>query len=332
VALSAALELIDTALMQTEATPPSVSRPSVGEAPWLTPRLSRVLPALACPSCDAELIIIESGATCRNCQRVYPHRAGKLYFTEPWRTDDSSGRLKESLKRALGNVLYRYLLPLFGPTYPFSFRRAICREGDPSKVLVVDVGSGNHRLDDDIIALDGVDYPCVDIVADVTALPFKSDSIDIIASRSLLEHVWPIESALSEMKRCTAPGGANLHLIPFLFPFHASPADFQRLTHAGAAALFTDWNVTAQYHVFGPFTLFLVLTSEILALLLSFGMPRLRAVLGIVICAVLSPIKFLDFPFLYIRSFVTVAPSILTIARKPPRTLEVRRDDGGFPR
>jgi len=295
-----------------------VSSCDVGEAPWPNLRLARVLPALACPSCRAGLIIAGSGVKCPGCERVYPHRAGKLYFTEPSRSEDVSGELKERLKRTFGNVLYRFILPVFGPTYPFSFRRAIRREGDPSKVLVVDVGSGNHRLDDDIVALDGVDYPCVDIVADVTALPFKTDSIDIIASRSLLEHVWPIETALSEMKRCTVPGGANLHLIPFLFPFHASPSDFQRLTHAGAAALFADWSITAQYHVFGPFTLLLVLVSEILALILSFGMPRLRTALGLVICALLSPIKFLDFPFLYIRSFITVAPSILTIARKPP--------------
>jgi hypothetical protein len=58
----------------------------------------------------------------------------------------------------------------------------------PDCELVIDLGSGNNRLDDDIITLDAVDYSAVDIVADLARLPFKSDSIDAFASRSVLEH------------------------------------------------------------------------------------------------------------------------------------------------
>src|SRR5262249_36389996 len=155
----------------------------------------------------------------------------------------------------------------FGPTFPFSFRRAVLRQGSPGDILVVDVGSGNHRLHKDIIALDGADYPHTDIVADVTALPFKDNSIDMIVSRSLLEHVWPLWVAASEMKRATKPGGTNIHVIPFMYPFHSSPYDFQRLTHTGAAAMFSDWTVTDQRHVSGVFTLALIVASESLAII-----------------------------------------------------------------
>jgi hypothetical protein len=123
--------------------------------------------------------------------------------------------------------------------------------------------------------------------------------------------------AVHEFRRCTRAGGFNVHLIPFLFPFHASPHDYQRLTHAGAARLFENWQLLAQYNATGPVTLFLVILVEFLSVIGSFGHPRIKAFLYLGLCLILFPIKVLDAPFVNRSAYIGMAPTILTAARKP---------------
>jgi len=280
-------------------------------------RLQRVAPALACPHCRGALVFHLDGAGCVPCARHYPYRDGKLYFIEGFTSHDPLDKIKETLKRRFGKLFYTLGITLVAPTFPFSLKRAMAPYIDPAQVLVVDIGSGNHRVDDHIIAVDGMNYPEVDLVADITALPFHDGSVDGFVSRSLLEHVWPLESAVSELKRCTRAGGVNLHLIPFLFPFHASPYDFQRLTHAGAARLFDDWTVLRQYNATGPVTFFLVGVIEFLSVTLSLGLQQLKAPLYLLLCLLLFPLKFLDAPFVGRRVYMGMAPTIVTVVRKP---------------
>jgi len=282
-------------------------------------RLERILPLLECPDCRGALANKAQGLTCDTCDVTYAIRNNKIYFIEAMRSTDALDRFKELIKRRMGNFLYRFMIPLVAPTYPFNYRACLLSYGDPQSKCIVDIGCGNHRLDDSIIALDGIDYPAVDIVADVTKLPFKTGSIDIVASRGLLEHVHPLETVVSEIRRSTAGGGLNVHLIPFLFPFHSSVGDYQRLTHSGAAALFEGWTVVEQRHVTGPATLFLVCLLEFLSITLSMGNARIKALVYLGASVVLFPIKFLDFPFLYFKGYQTMAPTILTVTRKPDK-------------
>lgn len=280
-------------------------------------RLERILPILVCPECKGHLASAPQGLTCKSCKITYEIRNDKVYFIESMKSTDALDRIKELIKRRTGNLLYRFFIPLVAPTYPFNYRACILGYGDPRSKLIVDIGCGNHRLDRSIVALDGIDYPAVDIVADITKLPFKTGSVDIVASRSLLEHIHPIEAAIAEIRRSTAGGGINVHLIPFLFPFHSSVGDYQRFTHSGAAALFEGWKIVEQRHVTGPATLFLVCFIEFLSITLSMGNSRIKALIYLGASAILFPIKFLDFPFLYFKGYRTLAPSILTIAQKP---------------
>lgn len=280
-------------------------------------RLERILPVLACPDCKDHLASTSRGLTCNTCNTTYEIRNNKVYFIEPMKSTETLDRFKELIKRRMGGFLYRFLIPLMAPTYPFNYRACVLGYGDPRLKRFVDIGSGNNRLHKSIIALDGIDYPAVDIVADITKLPFKAGGIDVIASRSLLEHIHPLEAAVSEIRRSTAGGGVNVHLIPFLFPFHSSVGDYQRLTHSGAAALFGGWTIIDQRHVTGPATLFLVCFIEFLSITLSMGNARVKALTYLGISAILFPIKFLDFPFLFFKGYRTLAPSILTVAQKP---------------
>src|SRR5579875_523654 len=281
------------------------------------PRLARIRSSLACPACLSDLTCTPNSLTCGQCAASYPLRDGKIYFIQPPPSNDHLDRFKRRLKRLFGRRYYSIGVQLVAPTYPFNYSEAIRNHCEPAAQLIVDLGSGNNRVDDNIITLDSVDYESVDIVADLGALPFKSESIDGFASRSVLEHVSRLDSAVKEIGRCTRSGGIGIHLIPFLFPYHASPHDYQRLTHVGAATLFPGWRLLEQRNVTGPVTLFAACLTEFLAILLSFGRPRLKSIAYLAACLLLFPLKFLDAPFVGRRAFLSLAPTILTVVQKP---------------
>src|SRR5207249_4367904 len=69
-----------------------------------------------------------------------------------------------------------------------------------------------------------------DVVADVTALPFRSGSVDRVASNSLVEHVAHPQRILEETYRVLRPGGVMVVVMPFVWMLHGYPNDYVRLT------------------------------------------------------------------------------------------------------
>ena len=72
-----------------------------------------------------------------------------------------------------------------------------------------------------------------------------------------------------------------------------------------------------QSNVTGPVTYFLLGFIEFLSTLLGFGNDSARGALSLLFSVLLFPIKFLDAPFIGRRSFLGMAPTILTVVRKP---------------
>lgn len=282
------------------------------------PRLERVRTSLICPACRGELVFAGTGAKCTECAAAYPLRGGKLFFL-PLSGDsvDLMDQIKERMKRKLGKWYYRIGVDLLSPNYPFDYAAAVRKVLDPARQLVIDVGAGNNRVDEHILCLDMFDYGAVDIVCDVANLPFRDASIDGCVSRSMLEHVPMPERVVAEFYRVTRQGGTGVHLIPFMMPFHASPYDFQRYTHKGAALLFEGWKLLEQYAPTGPFSLLTNIVVEFVSIALSFGNGRVKAILYFLSCLLFFPLKFLDAPFVRRPAFLTLAPSILSVVRKP---------------
>lgn len=70
-----------------------------------------------------------------------------------------------------------------------------------------------------------------DIILDVAQMTtIESESIDVICACELFEHVEQIEKGLDECSRVLKIGGRLLISIPFLYPIHADPDDYQRWT------------------------------------------------------------------------------------------------------
>jgi SAM-dependent methyltransferase len=87
----------------------------------------------------------------------------------------------------------------------------------------VDLAVGNARWD----------YSRLDVLADLTALPFRTAVFDAALNMVTLEHLREPGLALREIARTLAPGGRLLIAAPHEWEVHQAPHDYFRYTHCG---------------------------------------------------------------------------------------------------
>ncbi len=117
--------------------------------------------------------------------------------------------------------------------------------GDSRSTYAVTLGEGAHVTTVNISQETGAD-----VIADLEKpLPLKDSSYDGVMLMNVLEHVFEYRALLSECARVLRSGGRAVIVVPYMFPYHASPSDFHRyskeaLTRALEAAGFTVDAVT----------------------------------------------------------------------------------------
>lgn len=283
----------------------------------MSSKLDKLRDVLACPECHGDLDFSDSRVVCSGCSREFAVAKGKFYFARTPAPTDPMDSIKEKLKRLFGKYYYSIGTKLLAPDYPVNYLKIIREYIDPADNVVIDAGCGNLRIHESVIGLDLNDYDAVDVVCDLQSLPFKGASVDAVVSKSLLEHVSDPFKVTRHFDVITKPGGLGIHITPFMYPFHASPNDFFRFSHMGIAALFPGWEILSQIPVAGPFTLMLTCLYELISSAVSFGNEQVKGIIYLLMCIVFFPFKFLDFFFVNRRQFMTMAPIILTVLRKP---------------
>lgn len=115
----------------------------------------------------------------------------------------------------------------------------------PSGSVVVDVGCANKWPRSQIATscrYIGFDHPDTatnwyhtkpDVFGDASALPFASDSVDVVLLLDVLEHVPDTDGVFSEIQRALKKSGILIVKMPFLYPLHDEPRDYVRLTSHG---------------------------------------------------------------------------------------------------
>lgn len=76
-----------------------------------------------------------------------------------------------------------------------------------------------------------------DIYYDGLTIPLEDASLDGVLSTQTLEHVPNPERIVAEWARVLRPGGNLLLTLPFMWPEHEMPYDFQRYTTNGLRAI-----------------------------------------------------------------------------------------------
>ncbi len=102
-----------------------------------------------------------------------------------------------------------------------------------------------------------------DLFADVTLAPLPSQRADCIICTEVLEHLPDPQACVDEMHRLLLNGGLALVSIPFFYPVHADPYDFQRFTEDGLRRLFRSFK-SVEVHRMGGY-------AGVLGLLLEIG-------------------------------------------------------------
>lgn len=102
--------------------------------------------------------------------------------------------------------------------------------------LVLDFGAGIQapdRLRENVLNLDGVQFPYIDVVNRFKTLPFRSNVFDAVISQAVFEHLAdPFETA-REIYRVLRPGGRVLIDTAFMQPYHGDPDHYFNMTQAG---------------------------------------------------------------------------------------------------
>lgn len=110
---------------------------------------------------------------------------------------------------------------------------------------ILNLGSGVRKVYDNpnLLNFDIAPHENAHVVGDGEHLPFQSGVFDGVILDAVIEHLAHPHRVVAEVRRVLKPGGAVLAQVPFLYPFHAAPHDYQRYTPSGLSALFEDFEV-----------------------------------------------------------------------------------------
>jgi len=110
---------------------------------------------------------------------------------------------------------------------------------------LLDIGAGDRWIAAKLPATAGylaLDHPATgmhlyraapDVFADAAALPLPDASMDGVVCLEVLEHVPDPARVIREIARVLKPGASAWLSMPFLYPVHDAPFDFQRYTEYG---------------------------------------------------------------------------------------------------
>jgi len=170
----------------------------------------------------------------------------------------------------------------------------LSRFGDTG--LMVNIGAGATRLHPRMKNLDIAPGENIDIVGSVMEMPFDDDSVDLLVTQEVLEHVSHPFRAMEEIHRVIRPGGVAFVQLPFVIGDHPCPNDYWRFTRQGIVELarqagFSDVKLDVTV---GSANGFYRIAVEFFAILLSLPLPRLYRYAKGGSALFLYPLKWLD--------------------------------------
>jgi SAM-dependent methyltransferase len=103
------------------------------------------------------------------------------------------------------------------------------------------LGSGNVPCSDpDVLSLDILPLPNVDVVCEAEALPFATDAISHVTSGAVFEHLYNPLKAIAEVRRVLREGG-NLHIdTAFMQSYHGFPSHYFNMTPQACETFLVD--------------------------------------------------------------------------------------------
>lgn len=275
---------------------------------------SKFTDILACPRCKGALKAAAPESVCDNCGASYETIAGTpILIREDSSVRDwfvprepSSQPTDRGARRIVRQLYSRYM-----PSERIWTNRSVnalrsilderMPEAEDSRCVLI--GTGSEPVYQELLApyqnvfrvgiAQGGD---VDISCDICELPILDDSVDLLMSSSVIEHVYDPEKAVQETYRVLKPGGCVYAEIPFMRAYHMFPVDYQRYTISGIERLFERHGFTTieKGICSGPFNALALFLRDFLDSALHLNNEYNRMSLLLFSSLLFHPLKFLD--------------------------------------
>lgn len=252
-------------------------------------------------------------------------REGKFFFVDdvgiPRQTAAAGlfGRLQDFFKKR--PRLYEFIVNEFSAVRSsrgYRKVKSLLMSSYGSDAVILNYGSGPGVMCGrmDIINVDMFPFDSVDVISD-TKLPFRNDTVDLLFSLAVLEHMKQPDRAVSEMFRCLKPQGEVLVFVPFMQPVHAAPHDYQRWTEAGLRELFKEFDVIKGGVGAGPTSGLLWVLQHWIATLLSFGNSTIHDLILVMLMVSTFPLKHFDIILEHFDQGKAISSGVYLHCRKP---------------
>lgn len=287
---------------------------------------------LRCTDCQKGSLSLNQSSNeliCNECSNNHPIKNSAIYLLDKELKDQylkynkeallPINRFKDWIKQS--PTLYQFLNYAIGSVSYFSgsprkILKKLYKESEVKNKIIICIGSGIKKINEEVISLDIFPFKEVDIVADATKLPFKDGVVDMIITESTLEHIPNSYQAMKEMSRVIKPGGYIYASIPFVFPFHASPNDYIRLTPEGMKNRFADFEKIKLGMRGGPVSTLVTFFMYFIPLPLSIFSKNLYVFSTYIVMLILSPLRIFDLIFYLFPSSIDSAAIIYFVGRK----------------
>jgi SAM-dependent methyltransferase/uncharacterized protein YbaR (Trm112 family) len=226
---------------------------------------------VACPNCYSVLAWSDDHTMCEVCNKNYPIHENIPSFVEfnIEKTKDSEFQSQVMLNTSITAKIFNLGKRVLSSEYMPKNHLAEFLNNSGEEDIIVELGSGNRRLKDTIINIDLFPFPNVDIVADITRIPFYSSIVDFAILDTVLEHVPEPHKVINETYRILKPGGRAICIVPFIFPYHGYPKHYFNFSKDGLEFLFRDFSSCTIEMNMGPTSALTNLLSEYFALCLA---------------------------------------------------------------
>jgi SAM-dependent methyltransferase len=230
-------------------------------------RAARLHSILRCPRCRAGLDRTAEGIACGACHAEYNCRAGRPDFVNAAfdDTEDAAFQQERMHHRSFRGRLYDLGQRIITSEYAPYNHRAAFMASLPLNATILEFGSGNRRLSDEVINIDLFPFPNVDVAADIEHTPIADESVDYVILDSVIEHVPNPQAVVEEVLRVLKPGGKLFCINPFLFPYHGYPAHYCNFTRDGMRHLLRNFTEAVVEPHYGPTSAVINIVSEYVA-------------------------------------------------------------------
>lgn len=282
----------------------------------------KILDNLICPACFAGLNYSDNKLVCSACAKVFVIKKDIPYLLE----ERGRGFVENNPDVLINKA------KVFFKKWPFIFD-LIHRVVGASRIglsaekaiknlkedkLILNLGSGTKIKRKDAVNVDFYPFANVDVVADITKLPFKDNSVDAVICESVLEHMKDPWSAIKEMRRVLKPKGLAYITVPFMAGFHSSPEDYYRWSKEGLRILMQSQGFktveTGARH--GSTSALLSILNDWLATFLSFNSGKLQQLILMILTIITAPLKLLDYLIANFKTSENISFGFYYLGRK----------------